>query len=148
MEILNQMVHYNSFLPTCLPVQLAFPSHICEFNQVWIRNIWGRGGRIRKSQKQNLNQLHTGNYLKSIYTVFIAVCQHLHYIIRGLPWWLSGKESFHQCKRCGFDHWCRRSPEGENESALQYSCLENPKDRVAWWATVHRVAKSKTQLTK
>ena len=30
---------------------------------------------------------------------------------------------------------------------LQYSCLENPKDRGAWWAAVHGVAKSRTQLT-
>ena len=70
MEILNQMVHYNSFLPTCLPVQLVFPIlrlHICKFNQVWIRNIWGE--KIRKFQKQNLNLLHTGNYWKSIYIV-------------------------------------------------------------------------------
>ena len=27
---------------------------------------------------------------------------------------------------------------------LQYSCLENPMDGGAWWATVHRVAKSRT----
>ena len=29
---------------------------------------------------------------------------------------------------------------------LQYSCLENPMDRGVWWATVHGVAKSWTQL--
>ena len=29
---------------------------------------------------------------------------------------------------------------------LQYSCLENPMDRGAWWAAVHRVAKSWTRL--
>ena len=29
---------------------------------------------------------------------------------------------------------------------LQYACLENPMDRGAWWATVHRVAKSQTRL--
>ena len=29
---------------------------------------------------------------------------------------------------------------------LQYSCLENPMDRGAWWATVHGVAKSQTGL--
>ena len=34
-----------------------------------------------------------------------------------------------------------RSPEGGNGNSLQYSCLENPMDRGAWWATVHRVAK-------
>ena len=30
---------------------------------------------------------------------------------------------------------------------LQYSCLENPIDRGAWWAAVHGVAKSRTQLS-
>ena len=39
-----------------------------------------------------------------------------------------------------------RSPGGELGSPLQYSCLENPMDRGAWWATVHRVAKSRTRL--
>ena len=39
-----------------------------------------------------------------------------------------------------------RSPEGGNGNPLQHSCLENPMDRGAWWATVHRVAKSRTQL--
>ena len=31
---------------------------------------------------------------------------------------------------------------------LQYSCLENPLDRGAWWATVHRVSKSRTGLKR
>ena len=31
---------------------------------------------------------------------------------------------------------------------LQYSCLENPKDRGAWGATVHRVTKSLTRLKR
>ena len=34
-----------------------------------------------------------------------------------------------------------------NSNPLQYSCLENPMDRRAWWATVHGVARSRTQLT-
>ena len=33
-----------------------------------------------------------------------------------------------------------------NGSPLQYSCLENPVDRGAWWAAVHRVAQSRTPL--
>ena len=37
-----------------------------------------------------------------------------------------------------------RSPGGGNEDPLQYSCLENPKDRETWQTTVHRVAKSRT----
>ena len=44
----------------------------------------------------------------------------------------------------------RRSPREVNGYPLQYSCLENPTDRVAWWATVHGIAratKSWTQLS-
>ena len=39
-----------------------------------------------------------------------------------------------------------RSPGGGNGNSLQYSYLKNPMDRGAWQATVHRVAKSQTQL--
>ena len=39
-----------------------------------------------------------------------------------------------------------RTPGGGNGNPLQYSCLENPVDRGAWWATVHRVAKSQIQI--
>jgi len=41
----------------------------------------------------------------------------------------------------------RSSGEG-NGILLQYSCLENPMDREAWWAIVHRVAKSCTRLSE
>ena len=39
-----------------------------------------------------------------------------------------------------------RSPGGGHGSPLQYSCLEYPMDRGAWWSTVHRVAKNWIQL--
>ena len=39
-----------------------------------------------------------------------------------------------------------RSPGGGHGNLLQYSCLENPVDRAAWQAIVHRVAKSQTGL--
>ena len=39
-----------------------------------------------------------------------------------------------------------RSPGGEHGTLLQYSCLENPVDRGAWRAIVHRVTKSETLL--
>ena len=37
-----------------------------------------------------------------------------------------------------------RSPGEGNGNSLQYSCLENPMDRGAWWATVHGIAESDT----
>ena len=41
-----------------------------------------------------------------------------------------------------------RSPGGGHGNTLQYSCLENPMDRRDWWAMVHRVTKSWTQLCR
>ena len=40
-----------------------------------------------------------------------------------------------------------RSPGEGNGNPLQYSCLENPMDGGAWWAAVHGVTKSRTQLS-
>ena len=37
-----------------------------------------------------------------------------------------------------------RSPGGKHGNPLQYSCLEHPKDRGAWRATVHRATESDT----
>ena len=49
-------------------------------------------------------------------------------------------------KDVGSIPWLGRSPGGRHGNLLQYSCLENPMERGAWQATVHRVAKSQTQL--
>ena len=40
-----------------------------------------------------------------------------------------------------------RSPGEGNGKPLQYSCLENPMDKGAWWTTVRGVTKSQTQLS-
>ena len=44
----------------------------------------------------------------------------------------------------GSIHGLGRSPRGTNNKPLQYSCLENPMDRGAWQALIHRVTKSWT----
>ena len=41
-----------------------------------------------------------------------------------------------------------RSPGGGNGNPLQYSCLENPMDKRAWWAMVYRVTKSWIQVKR
>ena len=41
-----------------------------------------------------------------------------------------------------------RFPGGGHGNLLQYSSLENPMDRGVWWATIHRVTKSQTQLKR
>ena len=40
-----------------------------------------------------------------------------------------------------------RPPGEENDNPLRYSCLENPMDRGAWLATVHRITMSQTRLS-
>ena len=68
---------------------------------------------------------------------------------RHFPGGASGKEPACQCrrqKRHGFHPGLGRSPGGGHGNPLQYSCLENPMDRGAWQATVHRITKSWTWL--
>jgi len=61
----------------------------------------------------------------------------------------SSKESACQCrrcKRCGFNPWVGKIPGEGNGNPFQYSCLENPMERGAWQAMVHRAARSETRL--
>ena len=46
------------------------------------------------------------------------------------------------------DPWVGKIPGGQDGSSLQYSCLENPIDRGAWWVTVHGATGSWTQLKR
>ena len=53
------------------------------------------------------------------------------------------------CVRCICPLYYKVTPNvgKDNGTPLQYSCLENPMDGGAWWATVHGVTKSQTQLS-
>ena len=64
----------------------------------------------------------------------------------GFPGALDSKESAWNTGDPGLMPGSGRSPGEGNGYPLQYSCLENPMDRGAWWATVHGVAKSQTRL--
>ena len=59
-----------------------------------------------------------------------------------------GKESACNAGDLGSIPVSGRSPGEGNGNQLQYSCLENPMDRGVWRATVHRVTKSRTRLSK
>ena len=66
---------------------------------------------------------------------------------KGLLWCLGDTESACNAGDPGLIPGLGRSPGGGNGNPLQYSCLENPMDRGAWWAIAHRIAKSWTQLS-
>ena len=66
-----------------------------------------------------------------------------------LPWWLGGKEfacNTGAAGDMGLIPGSGRSPGGGHGNPLYYSCLANSMDRGAWWATVHGVTRSQTQL--
>ena len=62
----------------------------------------------------------------------------------GFPGGSGGKVSAYNVGDLGSIPGSGRSPEARSGNPLQYSCLENPMDGEAWWATAHGVAKSRT----
>jgi len=79
--------------------------------------------------------------------VYVCVYIYTHTYILGFPCGSDGKES--ACNAGDLDSIPvsgRSSGEG-NGYPFQYSCLESPMDRGAWWAVVHGVAKSRIRLS-
>ena len=64
-----------------------------------------------------------------------------------LPWCSDGKASVHNVGDPGLIPGSGRSSGEGYGNPLQYSCLENSMDGGGWWATVHGVANSRTQLS-
>ena len=85
-----------------------------------------------------------GRSLRSFYDLASDTTLNYSGYTLALPRWLSGKELTCQCRRHRFDPWVRKIPWRRKRKLVQYSCLENPMDREAWWPTVHGVAKSWT----
>ena len=113
---------------------------ICGINQPQIANICKK--IPESSKKQNLNLLHAGNYLNSIYFVRITIyrASQVALVVRNSP------AKARDIRDTGSIPGSGRSPGGGHGNALQYSSLENPMDREAWQATVHRVAQSQARL--
>ena len=96
------------------------------------------------ASKVTVNVVFTVCYVKQ--SLFLT--WHISVFKYHLPWWLRSKESACYAGDPGSVPGSGRSPGGGRGNLLQYSCLENPMDRGAWRATVHRVAKSRTRLKR
>ena len=86
----------------------------------------------------------------SLFSSFINFKQRIYHGVDITHWDFqrySGKESTCQFRRCKLIPGLGKSPGGGNGNPIQYSCLENPLARGAWWATVHRVSESWTWLS-
>ena len=68
--------------------------------------------------------------------------------LSGFPAGSDRKESACNAGDMGSILWLGRSPGGGHGNPLQYSCLENPMDRGAWWATVHGVTRRWTWINQ
>ena len=87
-----------------------------------------------------------------VFCVFVYTHTHTHKhthiyiynIYKGFPGGSDGKDSACNAGDQGLNPGSGRSPGEGNGDPLLYSCLENPMDRVIWWATVHGIAKSQT----
>ena len=66
---------------------------------------------------------------------------------REFPQWLSSKDSARAGNASSIPGLGRFPGGGHGNPLQQYSCLENPRDRGAWWLTVHGVTKSQTRLS-
>ena len=69
--------------------------------------------------------------------------------VPGLPWWLRGKQPACSAGNAGDEgstSGSGGSPGGGNGNPCLYSCLENPRDRGAWWAAVHGATKNQIRL--
>ena len=107
--------------------------------RAWKRNTKRRyiGKDARRKSRKIRSYLHRA-------PVWVWICLPL-----GFPGGSVGKES--TCNAgdlgdMGSIPGSGRSLGGGHGNPLQYSCLENPMDRGAWWATAHRVAKSQPSL--
>ena len=97
-----------------------------------------------------------GNRAMSIYLHMTLVCfcvttaevatETMYMACKGLPGGASGKGPTCQRYETLIQSPSWEDPQGERGKPLQYSCLQNPMDRGAWWVIVQRVAKSQTRL--
>ena len=93
---------------------------------------------------------HTHNLFDKILKILLLITQYIH-IVENTKSINKKKVTDKHCSHfsISFHILLYAAPffgEG-NGNPLQYSCLENPMDGGAWWATFHGVAKSRTQLS-
>ena len=78
------------------------------------------------------------------YMCQIFFSENTKYVLLLFPGSSDGKESACSAGDPSSIPGSGRSPGKRNDNPFQYSSLENPMDRGAWWATVHGVTKSRT----
>ena len=104
-----------------------------------LRKLWYLDWYKHLVAKNKILFYNTFIYMSEYKLNFIDQCM-------GLPYSSDGKESACNAEDLGSIPGSGRSSGERNGNPLQYSCLEKPTDRGAWWAIVHGVSRSQTQL--
>ena len=117
--------------------------------------VWRKKGRVNYIKKKKITCCFLFFFFFTIQpTVFISILyslyfryylrsvkhQHIHWIL------FIKRQRTSRFFKVQYRVTTERSPGEGHGNPLQYSYLENPMDRGAWWATVHGVIKSQTQL--
>ena len=110
--------------------------------RIW--EVWGRWNKARQTSQLWRTEFQRIDE-RSAENLFL-----LPHLLRkqGFPSGSDGKESACNAGYPSSIPGSGRSPGDGHGYPLQYSCLENPMDRGAWWATVLRSAQSQTQLKR
>jgi len=135
----------------------------------WVQSLFmelrshpnGHAARLTKVKKQNSLQAKIQDWITSLVYFTKNIRKNLYLFLLNyfkrlkrreysqscsvkplLPWYKNQTNTFkNKLQPNIFDRW------GDHGNPLQYSCLENPMDKEAWWATVHGVTKNQTWLS-
>ena len=119
----------------------------CLYTNVsWaIQKQWDTEGNFNKQTLlgSSLSTTPSSYYAVVIYgDISLPRTSHVGLVVKNLPANAGDIRDGGSIPRSG------RSPGGGHDTPLQYSCLENPMDRGAWRATVHRVSKNRKRLKR
>ena len=137
--------------------QTSFPQLCkdkCQICWRWKKTYWKQGVLFHIPVQQTgtffISIFLTRMTLTSMYSISPGSFGRVHRSMLGFSGGSVVKELeclCRQLRRCGSIPRLGRFPGEGNGNPLQYSCLENPMARGAWWAAVHSVAKSCTWLS-
>ena len=116
---------------------------ICVFYILWNIGLQQIRNNNLSSSQVSQEALRKSLHCTVVTTYFVEILWTISNIalpweLKGLPWWLNGKESHCQCRRFRRPKF---DPLEKEMTTHQYSCLGNPMDRPAWWMTVHGIVK-------
>ena len=132
------------------PIAILYIPHQENSTFIWSGNV-SVSFDVMIDTAGRKNTEATWRALGTLYSLIQLLCVHFvsQAFVRPLEniFVSEGKASACNAEDLGSIPGLGRSHGEGNGNRLQYSCLENPMDGRAWWATVHGVAKSRTQLS-